>query len=91
MVFPGLSDNEVLRLVNQHTPGGQEQRLSEEAVLLHEESVLSAEGSLGEVIGEGSVARLVLIARRAGRPRLRRDGAPLAGRALGAELPQPPH
>ena len=59
VVFPGLSDNEVLRLVNQHTPGGQEQRLSEEAVLLHEESVLSAEGSLGEVIGEGSVARLV--------------------------------
>ena len=55
MVFPGLSDAEVLRLVNQHTPGGQEQSLSEEAVQLHEETILSAEQSLGEQ----SVGRLV--------------------------------
>jgi len=58
VVFPGLSDAEVLRLVNQHTPGGQEQSLSEEAVELHElheESILSAEQSLGEQ----SVGRLV--------------------------------
>ena len=55
MVFPGLSDAEVLRLVNQHTPGGQEQSLSDEAVQLHEESILSAEQSLGEQ----SVGRLV--------------------------------
>ena len=43
VVFPGLSDAEVLSLVNQHRPGFMGDSLSEEALQLHEEAILSGD------------------------------------------------
>lgn len=43
VVFPGLSDAEVLSLVNQHRPGFAGDSLSEEALQMHEEAVLSGD------------------------------------------------
>ena len=43
VVFPGLSDAEVIGLVNQHRPGFAGDSLSEEALQMHEEAILSGD------------------------------------------------